>query len=96
MLPDGLPGGFKLGETVFYLGEDDQWEDGDSISYGEKGEVTGSVVEDARTLTLSLSLSLTLSLSLSMGLTLALTLTRWSRTCTSTLPSSCCWWPSRA
>ena len=47
VLPDGLPGGFKLGETVFYLGEDDQWDDGDSISYGEKGEVTGSVVEDA-------------------------------------------------
>ena len=46
VLPDGLPGGFKLGETVFYLGEDDQWDDGDSISYGEKGEVTGSVVED--------------------------------------------------
>ena len=46
VLPDGLPGGFKLGETVFYLGEDDQWDDGDSIAYGEKGEVTGSVVED--------------------------------------------------
>ena len=31
---------------VFYLGDDDQWDDGDSIFYGEKGEVTGSVVED--------------------------------------------------
>ena len=71
MLPDGLPGGFKLGETVFYLGEDDQWEDGDSISYGEKGEVTGSVVEDARTLTLTLAVTMTISLTLSVGLTLA-------------------------
>ena len=28
---------------VFYLGEDDQWDDGDSISWGDKGEVIGSV-----------------------------------------------------
>jgi hypothetical protein len=30
---------YRCTYQVFYLGEDDQWEDGDSISYGEKGEV---------------------------------------------------------
>ena len=39
--PPPLPGGFAVGDTVFFCGEDFAFEDGDGYGFGAKGEVAG-------------------------------------------------------
>ena len=36
-----LPGGYKLGEKVFFTGTSDTFDDGDKVVHGQQGEVTG-------------------------------------------------------
>ena len=36
-----LPGGYKVGEKVFYMGSSQTWDDGDKLVHGQQGEVTG-------------------------------------------------------
>ena len=38
-----LPGGFNVKEQVYYTGNQGQWDNGDTLEYGSKGEVTGAV-----------------------------------------------------
>ena len=38
---DTLPGGYKVGEKVFYMGPGETWDDGDKVVHGQQGEVTG-------------------------------------------------------
>ena len=39
--PPPLPGGYKVGEKVFYTGASLTWDDGDKIVHGQQGEVMG-------------------------------------------------------
>ena len=39
--PPPLPGGYKVGDKVFYTGKDKTWDDGDKLVHGQQGEVTG-------------------------------------------------------
>ena len=39
--PPPLPGGYKVGEKVFYTGAGNTWDDGDKVLHGQQGEVTG-------------------------------------------------------
>ena len=36
-----LPGGYKVGEKVFFTGEGKTWDDGDKRMHGQQGEVVG-------------------------------------------------------
>ena len=36
-----LPGGYKVGDKVFYTGSSKTWDDGDKLVHGQQGEVTG-------------------------------------------------------
>ena len=36
-----LPGGYKVGEKLYYIGASQTWDDGDRLVHGEQGEVTG-------------------------------------------------------
>ena len=39
--PTPLPGGYKVGEKVFYTGASYTFADGDKLVHGQQGEVTG-------------------------------------------------------
>ena len=39
--PLPLPGGYEVGEKVFYTGASQTWDDGDKLMHGRQGEVTG-------------------------------------------------------
>ena len=39
--PPPLPGGYKVGEKVFFTGESKTWDDGDKRMHGQQGEVVG-------------------------------------------------------
>eukprot|EP00964_Phaeocystis_antarctica_P112755 scaffold76866_cov56-Phaeocystis_antarctica.AAC.6 len=39
--PPPLPGGYKVGEKVFYTGASKTWDDGDKRMHGQQGEVVG-------------------------------------------------------
>ena len=36
-----LPGGYTVGEKVFFTGASQTWDDGDKVVHGQQGEVTG-------------------------------------------------------
>ena len=38
---DTLPGGYKVGDKVFFTGAGHTWVDGDKLVHGKQGEVTG-------------------------------------------------------
>ena len=40
--PTPLPGGYKVGEKVFYTGASYTFADGDKLVHGQQGEVTGA------------------------------------------------------
>ena len=40
--PTPLPGGYKVGEKVFYTGTSHTFPSGDKLVHGQRGEVTGS------------------------------------------------------
>ena len=44
--PPPLPGGYKVGEKVFFTGESKTWDDGDKRMHGQQGEVTGPATLD--------------------------------------------------
>ena len=39
---EALPGGFKAGEKLFFLGRSQSWDDGDKMEHGQQGEVMGA------------------------------------------------------
>jgi hypothetical protein len=39
--PPPLPGGYTLGEKVFFTGASKTFPDGDKLAHGQQGEVTG-------------------------------------------------------
>ena len=39
--PQPLPGGYKVGEKLYYTGASETFDDGDRLVHGEQGEVTG-------------------------------------------------------
>jgi hypothetical protein len=39
--PPPLPGGYTVGEKVFYTGSSQTWDDGDKVAHGQQGEVVG-------------------------------------------------------
>ena len=39
--PPPLPGGYKVGEKVFFTGASETWDDGDKLVHGQQGEVVG-------------------------------------------------------
>ena len=38
--PPPLPGGYVIGEEVYYTGPSKKWDDGDTLTHGQSGEVT--------------------------------------------------------
>ena len=44
--PPPLPGGYAVGEEVYYTGNSQTWDDGDKLTHGESGEVTGHPPSD--------------------------------------------------
>ena len=40
-VPPPLPGDFDLGEWLYYVGNNETFEDGDSVTHGKRGEVVG-------------------------------------------------------
>ena len=40
-LPPPLPGGYKVGEKVFFTGRNETFDDGNTVVRGQQGEVTG-------------------------------------------------------
>ena len=42
--PPPLPGGYVLGEQVYYTGTSETFEDGDRLEHGEQGEVVGPAI----------------------------------------------------
>ena len=42
--PPPLPGGYVLGEQVYYTGTSETFEDGDRLEHGEQGEVMGPAI----------------------------------------------------
>ena len=44
--PPPLPGGYAVGEKVYYTGESGTWDDGDKLTHGESGEVIGQPPSD--------------------------------------------------
>jgi len=44
--PPPLPGGFKLGEMLYYIGNSETFYSGDSVVHGQQGEVIGPALED--------------------------------------------------
>ena len=45
--PLPLPGGYKLGEKVFYTGASQTWDDGDKLVHGQQGEVMGPATAES-------------------------------------------------
>ena len=41
-----MPGGYTVGEKLYYLGESQTWDDGDQLTHGQAGEVTGQPPSD--------------------------------------------------
>ena len=41
--PPPLPGGYTMGEKVFFTGSNRTWDDGDKLVHGQQGKVTGPV-----------------------------------------------------
>ena len=39
--PPPLPGGYAVGEKVYYTGANQTFTDGDKLTHGQRGEVTG-------------------------------------------------------
>ena len=39
--PPPLPGGYAVGENVYFTGPSMTWDDGDKLTHGQRGEVTG-------------------------------------------------------
>ena len=47
--PQPLPGGYKVGEKVFFTGRSETFADGDKVVRGQQGEVTGpATLEEAK------------------------------------------------
>ena len=46
---DTLPGGYTVGEKVFFTGESKTWDDGDKLVHGQQGEVVGPGTSSKRT-----------------------------------------------
>ena len=47
--PPPLPGGYKVGEKVFFTGRSETFADGDKVVRGQQGEVTGpATLEEAK------------------------------------------------
>ena len=44
--PLALPGGYTVGDKVFYTGESYTWDDGDKKVHGQQGEVVGPATGD--------------------------------------------------
>jgi len=44
--PPPLPGGFHLGESVYYTGAGEMWDDGDRLEYGARGQIAGVSDDD--------------------------------------------------
>ena len=42
-----LPGGYAVGDKVFYTGKDKTWDDGDKLVHGQQGEVTGPATAES-------------------------------------------------
>ena len=45
--PPPLPGGYKLGEKVFFTGVSKTFDDGDKLVHGQQGEVTGHATAES-------------------------------------------------
>ena len=41
-----LPGGYKVGEKVFYMGASQTFADGDKVVHSQQGEVTGPAITE--------------------------------------------------
>ena len=46
--PPPLPGGYKLGDKVFFLGPNQAFADGDKLVHGQQGEVVGPATVETR------------------------------------------------
>ena len=44
--PDTLPGGYTVGEKVFYTGTSETFPSGDKLVHGQQGEVTGPATSE--------------------------------------------------
>ena len=42
--PPPLPGGYKVGEKVFFTGSSQTFADGDKVVHGHQGEVVGPAI----------------------------------------------------
>jgi hypothetical protein len=45
--PPPLPGGYVVGEMVFFTGASETWDDGDTLVHGEQGEVAGPATDES-------------------------------------------------
>ena len=45
--PPPLPGGYRLGEKVFFTGDSQTFADGDKLVHGQQGEVTGPAIDES-------------------------------------------------
>ena len=45
--PPPLPGGYTVGEKVFYTGSSQTFSSGDKLVHGQQGEVTGPATDEA-------------------------------------------------
>ena len=47
--PPPLPGGYKVGEKVFFTGASHTFDDGNKLVHGQQGEVTGPAINETHT-----------------------------------------------
>ena len=45
--PPPLPGGYALGEQVYYTGTSETFENGDQVEHGKQGEVVGPAIAES-------------------------------------------------